>query len=58
MHKAIAFWSGIARALVFSSSKLSGHSALPYELREYDQRGDRIAELLKELSTLTSRTAA
>ena len=28
------------------------------ELREYDQGGDRIAELLKELSTLTSRTAA
>jgi hypothetical protein len=28
------------------------------ELPEYDQRGDRIAELLKELSTLTSRRAA
>ena len=24
VHKAIAFWSGIARALVFSSSKLFG----------------------------------
>jgi hypothetical protein len=28
------------------------------ELREYDQRGDRIAELLKELSTITSGRAA
>jgi len=28
------------------------------ELREYDERGDRIAELLRELSTLTSGRAA